>query len=130
MKLTRHNGRSDKNGVYNPNHNDRNFKIENSEHIDSELAKKGFLWDCFRGFATTEMRDREKLFSRFEKVEQSFYSQRYFVYCDGQHERNFKLGHTERERTTKDLRLSKKTCLEEPIIQIGTQEEHVDPVVL
>ena len=40
MKLTRHNGRSGKNGVYNPKHNDRNFKIENSEHIDPELAKK------------------------------------------------------------------------------------------
>jgi len=130
MKLTRHNGRSGKNGVYNPKHNDRNFKIENSEHIDPELAKKDFLWDCYQGFATTEMRDREELSSRFEKVEQAFYSQRYFDYCDGQHERNFKRGHTERDRTTEDLRLSKKTCPEESIIQIGTKEEHVDPVVL
>ena len=130
MKLTRHNGRSGKNGVYNPKHNDRNFKIENSEHIDPELAKKDFLWDCYQGFATTEMRDREELSSRFEKVEQAFYSQRYFDYCDGQHERNFKRGHTERDRTTEDLRLSKKTCPEESIIQIGTKEEHADPVVL
>lgn len=130
MKLTRHNGRSGKNGVYNPKHNDRNFKIENSEHIDPELAKKDFLWDCYQGFATTEMRDREELSSRFEKVEQAFYSQRYFDYCDGQHERNYKRGHTERDRTTEDLRLSKKTCPEESIIQIGTKEEHVDPVVL
>ena len=130
MKLTRHNGRSGKNGVYNPKHNDRNFKIENSEHINPELAKKDFLWDCYQGFATTEMRDREELSSRFEKVEQAFYSQRYFDYCDGQHERNFKRGHTERDRTTEDLRLSKKTCPEESIIQIGTKEEHVDPVVL
>ena len=130
MKLTRHNGRSGKNGVYNPKHNDRNFKIENSEHIDPELAKKDFLWDCYQGFATTEMRDREELSSRFEKVEQAFYSQRYFDYCDGQHERNFKRGHPERDRTTEDLRLSKKTCPEESIIQIGTKEEHVDPVVL
>ena len=130
MKLTRHNGRSGKNGVYNPKHNDRNFKIENSEHIDPELAKIDFLWDCYQGFATTEMREREELSSRFEKVEQAFYSQRYFDYCDGQHERNFKRGHPERDRTTEDLRLSKKTCPEESIIQIGTKEEHVDPVVL
>ena len=130
MKLTRHNGRSGKNGVYNPKHNDRNFKIENSEHIDPELAKIDFLWDCYQGFATTEMREREELSSRFEKVEQAFYSQRYFDYCDGQHERNFKRGHPERDRTTEDLRLNKKTCPEESIIQIGTKEEHVDPVVL
>ena len=47
MKLTRHNGRAGKNGVYNPKHNDRNFKIENAEHIDPELAKQDFLWDCY-----------------------------------------------------------------------------------
>ena len=58
MKLTRHNGRAGKNGVYNPKHNDRNFKIENAEHIDPELAKQDFLWDCYQGFSTTEMRDR------------------------------------------------------------------------
>ena len=31
--LTRHNGRSGKNGVYNPRHNDRSFNVENSDHI-------------------------------------------------------------------------------------------------
>ena len=34
MKLTRHNGRTGKNGVYNPKHNDRQFDIDNSDHID------------------------------------------------------------------------------------------------
>ena len=58
MKLTRHNGRAGKNGVYNPKHNDRNFKIENAEHINPELAKQDFLWDCYQGFSTTELRDR------------------------------------------------------------------------
>ena len=130
MKLTRHNGRSGKNGVYNPKHNDRNFKIENSEHIDPELAKQDFLWDCYQGFATTELRDREELSARFEKVEQAFYFDQYFEYCDGQHERNYRRGHTERDRSTEDLRLSKKTCPEESIIQIGTKEEHVDPILL
>ena len=50
MKLTRHNGRAGKNGVYNPKHNDRNFKIENAEHIDPELAKqqKGII-DSIKG---------------------------------------------------------------------------------
>ena len=32
MKGTRHNGRSGKNGVYNPLHNDRRFNTEHSEH--------------------------------------------------------------------------------------------------
>ena len=39
MKLTRHNGRSGKNGTYNPRHNDRRFDVENSEHIEADRAK-------------------------------------------------------------------------------------------
>ena len=35
MKLTKHNGRSGKNGAYNPKHNDREFDLDNSEHIDN-----------------------------------------------------------------------------------------------
>lgn len=36
MKASRHNGRSGKNGSYNPKHNDRQFDPEHSEHIDQE----------------------------------------------------------------------------------------------
>lgn len=49
MKLTRHNGRLGKNGVYNPKHNDRQFDIDNSNHIDLERAKKNVYWDCYNG---------------------------------------------------------------------------------
>lgn len=40
MKGTRHNGRSGKNGVYNPLHNDRRFNTEHSEHIDNERVRQ------------------------------------------------------------------------------------------
>ena len=40
MRATRHNGRSGKNGTYNPKHNDRDFNIENSEHIDAEMLNR------------------------------------------------------------------------------------------
>ena len=36
MKATRHNGRAGKFGAYNVKHNDRNFDVSNSEHIDAE----------------------------------------------------------------------------------------------
>lgn len=49
MKLTRHNGRTGKNGVYNPKHNDRQFDIDNSDHIDLERAKRNVYWDCYNG---------------------------------------------------------------------------------
>ena len=40
MKATRHNGRSGKNGTYNPRHNDRRFDLENSEHIDAGRVRE------------------------------------------------------------------------------------------
>ena len=44
MKATRHNGRSGKNGTYNPRHNDRRFDLENSEHIDAGRVRKNIYW--------------------------------------------------------------------------------------
>ena len=54
MKGTRHNGRSGKNGVYNPLHNDRRFNPEHSEHIDNERVRQNIYWDCYQGYTTME----------------------------------------------------------------------------
>ena len=70
MKLTRHNGRSGKNGTYNPRHNDRRFNVENSEHIDAERAQKNIYWDCYRGFTTHDFRENpEQPDYSFEEIE-------------------------------------------------------------
>ena len=45
LKLTRHNGRSGRNGTYNPRHNDRRFDVENSEHITAERVVQNIYWD-------------------------------------------------------------------------------------
>ena len=100
MRLTRHNGRSGKNGTYNPKHNDRRFDLENSEHIDAERAKRNIYWDCYRGITTSDNRnaDAEQDFS-FEKVEQMYYASQYSDFIFFQNERNIKNRHPERNRT-------------------------------
>ncbi len=131
MNLTRHNGRSGQNGAYNPKHNDRRFDVNNSEHIDPERAKQNVYWDCYQGYHFPQDRDQEdKIVYSFEQIERAFYSERYDDFCEAQHERNRKTGHSNRNRTTEDLRLDKKTCPEESLIQIGTMEESVSPEVL
>lgn len=131
MKLTRHNGRAGRNGAYNPKHNDRNFHIGNSEHIDEERARQNVYWDLSQGFHFPEDREQEdKVVYSFEQVEKAFYDNRYSAFCEGQHERNRKTGHSSRDRTPDDLRLDKKTCPEESLIQIGTMEQSVPPEVL
>lgn len=43
MRLTRHNGRSGKNGAYNPKHNDRRFDLENSNTLMRSEPKEIFI---------------------------------------------------------------------------------------
>lgn len=131
LKLTRHNGRSGKNGAYNPRHNDRRFNIENSEHIDPERAKKNIYWDCYRGFTTAESReDAGQPDFSFEQIEKAYYMEHYSCHVDAQNARNEKTRHTERNRTVEDLLKNKKTCPEESIYQIGTVDESMPPDVL
>ncbi len=131
MRLTRHNGRSGKDGTYNPKHNDRSFDVRNSEHIDVERAKQNIYWDCYQGYHFPKDQDQEdEVTLSFERVEQIFYEKQYGDYCDAQHERNRKTGHSERDRSPDDLRLHKKTCPEETVIQIGTMEKYADPGTL
>lgn len=131
MKLTRHNGRSGKNGVYNPKHNDRRFDLENSDHIDAERSKRNIYWDWLNGYrrfskseAQVELRDT------FADVEKQYYSIYYGDFVKGQNARNEKNRHTERNRTTDDILKDKHTCPEETVYQIGTMDEHVTADVL
>ena len=131
MKLTRHNGRSGRHGAYNPRHNDRRFDLENSEHIDQERAKQNVYWDCYQGFHFPKDQEQEdRIVYSFEQIERAFYSEHYDDFCEAQHERNRKAGHSNRDRTTEDLWRDKKTCPEESLIQIGTMEKSVPPAVL
>ena len=125
LKLTRHNGRAGKHGTYTPKHNDRNFNLTNSEHIDPERAKGNIYWDCFHGFRSTiAPQDPDDLGATFSDVERQFYESRYSNFVESQNERNAKIRHTERNRSIPDLLSSRKTCPEETIYQLGTLDEH------
>ncbi len=131
MKLTRHNGRSGKNGTYNPRHNDRRFDVENSEHIDTARVMQNIYWDCYRGVTTMQTRaDGDTLDFSFEQIEHAYYLEHYGDYVDAQNVRNEQRRHSERNRTIDDLLKNNKTCPEETIFQIGTIEESVSPETL
>lgn len=136
LKLTRHNGRSGKNGTYNPRHNDRRFDVGNSEHIDKERTKNNVYWDCYQGFTNLQDRGNGECSESqqldliaglsFEQVEKAYYLNHYGDHVDAQNERNEKNRHAERNRTIDDLLANNKTCPEESIYQIGTIEESAD----
>jgi len=126
MKLTRHNGRAGKHGAYNPKHNDRDFEIANSDHIDEERARQNIYWDCFQGFRTQDFLGEDgKPKLSFEKIEQIYYQQNYSDYVMAQNERNEKTRHTERNRSVDDILKNTKTCPEETVYQIGNIDSSV-----
>lgn len=130
IRLTRHNGRANKKGAYSTSHNDRSFELSSSEHIDAERAKQNIYWDCYNGFRQLKPKEDELLAETFDDAEDLFYAQRYAGYVEGQHERNRKNRHPERDRTTSEIRKNTKTCPEESIYQLGTMEEHASPEIL
>ncbi len=131
MKLTRHNGRSGKNGTYNPRHNDRRFDVENSEHIDTARVAQNVYWDCYRGVTTMQTRENgDTLDFSFEQIEHAYYLEHYGDFVDAQNARNEQARHPERNRTIEKLLKDKKTCPEETIFQIGTIDESVSPETL
>ncbi len=123
MKGTRHNGRSGKDGVYNPLHNDRRFDPEHSEHIDNERVCQNIYWDCYQGYTTMEDQGKENNFS-FEQIELAFYEEHYGNYVMKQNERHVKARHPDRCKGVEDVLKNKKTCPEESIYQLGTIDEH------
>lgn len=122
MRVSRHNGRSGKHGVYNPKHNDRRFNVQHSEHIDSERKKENLYWDCYQGI----FKDENPAEMTFEQVEEKFYEEIFADFIKGQNARNIKNRHPERNRTAKDLLNDQRTCPEETIYQIGNIDSSID----
>lgn len=131
MRATRHNGRSGKHGVYNPRHNDRQFDVSNSEHIDAEREKQNIYWDCYRGYVQNPSNETLSNLGAiepdvsFHDIEKMYYEDHYYNFIQGQNARNEKNRHPERNRTTEDLLKNKMTCPEETIFQIGKEGEHI-----
>lgn len=128
MKASRHNGRSGKHGVYDVKHNDRDFNVENSEHIDAERTKKNIYWDCYQGYSFAGSSEERQF--NFTEIERAYYFEHYGDFVDAQNERNEIARHPERNRTVEDVLKNNKTCPEESVLQLGNIDEAVTPDVL
>lgn len=108
MRATIHNGRTSHLGAFTPKHNDRNFNINNAEHIDPERVKNNRYWNWTGNPETT-----------FEAAEAAFYEKHIKQHLDAQNARYRAQRHAERAKTMDEYRKSPQTCPEEVILQIG-----------
>lgn len=108
MRATIHNGRTSHLGAFTPKHNDRNFSINNAEHIDPERVKDNRYWNWTGNPETT-----------FEAAEAAFYEKHISAHLEAQNARYRAQRHAERAKTMDEYRKSPQTCPEEVILQIG-----------
>lgn len=113
MRATIHNGRTSHLGAFTPKHNDRNFDINNAEHIDPERVKNNRYWN-WTGKEIT-----------FEAAEQAFYEKHIRKHLDAQNARYRAQRHAERAKTMDEYRRSPQTCPEEVILQIGKRGDTI-----
>lgn len=114
MRVTYHNARTGKDGVFNVKHNDRNFPTEHAPHIDPERTPHNIS-----GEWTNSGLD-------FETAEKLFYEQHFRKALDAKNAA-YEANRNKRDQKTMDeYRLSKRTCPEESIICIGKKGGTVD----
>lgn len=118
MRMTVHNGRAGKNGVYNPKHNDRQFDISSAEHIDPERMPGNVYWNW-----------TGKNIS-FEDAEKEFYELHCREHLDAVNQRHREQRHPERVRDMDAYRTARQTCPEETLLMIGNKDEHLPPRTL
>ena len=122
MRVTNHNSRANKSyGVFGSKHNDRNFDLNNADHIDSERSQ----FNIYNHYDS----DTEPSLS-FEEVEKKFYDEHFKNKLDKMNQKSIEQRHPERVKTMDSFRMSKKSCCEEVIRQIGDKNESVDPRTL
>ena len=129
QRVSRHNGRAGKHGVYNPKHNDRQFDVAHAENINQARTNQNMYWDWQNGLRDHEA-NQSGPYPTFNQVERAFYEQRYGDFIAGQTARNVKAGHANRNRTVDDLLADARICPEETIYQIGKEGDCPPPEVL
>lgn len=118
MRMTVHNGRAGKNGVYSPKHNDRQFDISSAEHIDPERMLGNVYWNW----------TGKNIY--FEDAEKEFYELHCREHLDAVNQRHREQRHPERVRDMDAYRTARQTCPEETLLMIGNKDEYLPPRTL
>ena len=115
MRLTLHNGRYGKHGVFGPKHADRDFDTSKADHIeDGKFDRKSMSYNFYGDYDLT-----------FDEVEQKFYEE-YLQKCfDKQNEKHLKDRHPSRVKTIEQYRKTIRYCPEDTLYCIGKKDNTV-----
>lgn len=120
MRVTLHNARAGKNGVFSASHNDRTFKSQD-EKVRREKTPENLYW-CL---GSNEMHKSAPI-QNFDEVEREVYIKYFSKALTAQNEKHKKAGNLNRIKSIDDYRRSKRTCPEEVLLYIGNKDTHAD----
>ena len=112
VRVTQHNGRAGKHGVYLAKHNDRQFDVSQASHIDAEKSAQNVYWSYYEGMSFTD-------------CERKYYEERFSTALNLQNEKYAKRRQYVYMRTMDEYIANEDTCPEETVIYIGNKDEHV-----
>lgn len=119
MRITTNNNRRSPGGrVYSPRHNDRDFNLQKSTHIDPARTSNNWEWQWLENYGQQ---------CSFEDAERIFYARHISDHLQAVNDRYKAQRHSERVKTLDEYRKSPQSCPEETIVCIGNREHHPDP---
>lgn len=119
MRITTNNNRCSTGGrAYSPKHNDRQFSLQNSPHIDPARTSNNWEWQWL---------ENSGLLCSFEDAEREFYARYISDHLQAVNHRYEAQRHSERVRSLDEYRRAPQSCPEETIVCIGNRGHHPDP---
>lgn len=118
MRITTNNGRHTRGRAYSPRHNDRQFNLGKSTHIDPTRTADNWNWQWLENHGKQ---------CSFEDAERIFYARHISDHLRAVNARYEAQRHTERVKTIDEYRRAPQSCPEETIVCIGNREHHPDP---
>lgn len=119
VRATIHRSRVGKDGkAHSPKHNDRNFDLNGSDHIDAKKSATNKYWHRYQ-------KTQPKL--TFEEVEKKFYEEHFSDSLNARNENYRKEGHKDRCKTMDEYRKHPQSCPEEIIWQLGKKGQESIP---
>ena len=124
IRIGNHSGRRNKNGVFRPEHNDRNFDLTHAPHINPDKVKDNkvvMFW------ASKEQKQRN---ISIDEYELSFYNDLFRKQLLIQNQKHINSRHKEKVKPMEQFRKCRNYCPEEDIITLGNSDNCVSPEVL
>lgn len=119
MRITTNNNRRSSGGrVYSPRHNDRDFNLQKSTHIDPARTADNWTWTWMENYG---------FLCSFKDAEREYYNRYISDHLRAVNSRYEAQRHAERVKTIDEYRRAPQSCPEETIVCIGNRDNHPDP---